>query len=167
LSRARTHHLRNSQVLRKSLAQLLAGGRAHAEVVATLREIPRACRGTKPRGAPHTPWELLEHLRIAQRDILDFSRDPEHPSPAWPEGFWPASSAPPDSRAWERSVRSFAADLAALQRVVRDPRRDLLAPLPGTISTWLGQLLLAASHNSYHLGQLVLLAKQLGRGKRS
>jgi hypothetical protein len=132
-------------------------------VVETLREFPARCRGTKPAGAPHTAWELLEHLRIAQRDILDFTRDPNHLSPPWPEGFWPSQAKPANGRAWEESVRAFTADLGALRRIARDPRRDLLAPIPGTTTTWLGQLQLVASHNSYHLGQLVLLAKVLGK----
>src|SRR5262245_33499121 len=99
---------------------MLSDGRAHVAPVEALRAFPPALRGVKPRGAPHTAWELLEHLRIAQRDILDFSRDPEHPSPDWPEGFWPASAAPPGPRAWERSVRAFEADLRALLEVARD-----------------------------------------------
>jgi hypothetical protein len=146
---------------RQALVRFLQGGKAHASLRAGLSTFPRALQGKKPRGAPHTPWELLEHLRIAQRDILEFSRDPEHPSPAWPEGYWPAHPAPSDARAWERSVRAFLRDLRALIAVAEDQRHDLAAPIPGTTTSWFGQLLLAASHNSYHLGQLFLLRRML------
>ncbi len=147
------------------LVNLLRGGRAHAAVVATLAAFPMRLRSKKPRSAAHTPWQLLEHLRIAQRDILDFSRDPEHPSPAWPEEFWPASATPPDARAWERSVRSFSRDLRELVAIARDPSLDLGARIPGTRTSWFGQLCLVASHNSYHLGQLAQLRRLLSAGR--
>jgi hypothetical protein len=166
MSRARTHHRRHDEEQRAALVRLLEGGRAHASVASALRAFPRALRGARPRGAPHTPWQLLEHLRISQRDILDFSLDPEHPSPPWPEGFWPPSASPPDARAWERSVRAFLRDLRELVAIAKDPRRDLAVPLPGTRTTWLGQICLAASHNSYHLGQLFLLRKTLAARRR-
>jgi hypothetical protein len=145
---------------------LLEGGRAHAALTEALRGFPRALAGKKPRGAPYTPWQLLEHMRIAQRDILDFGLDPEHPSPPWPAGFWPASAVPPDARAWERSVRAFLRDLRALRAIALDPARHLATPLPGTSTSWMGQLCLAASHNSYHLGQLFLLRRTLEAGAR-
>jgi hypothetical protein len=162
MSRARTRHRRHDAERREALVRLLAG-RSHAPYRETLLGIPPSLRGRKPRGAPHTPWELLEHLRIAQRDILDFSRDPAHASPPWPAGYWPPRPTPPDDRAWAQSVRSFLRDLAALVAVARDPALDLDAPLPGTSTTWAGQLGLAASHNSYHLGQLVLLQRMTER----
>lgn len=167
MSRAHTRHRRHEPEQRKALVRLLAGGAAHAPLAQALRSFPPALRAAKPRGAPHTPWELLEHLRLAQRDILDFSLDPEHPSPPWPEGYWPPRATPPDARAWERSVRAFLADLRALQAIAGDLERDLAAPLVGTTTTWLGQLGLVASHNSYHLGQLFLLRRMLEarRGK--
>jgi len=151
---------------RRALVAMLQGGRAHAPLAKSLLDFPRALCGKKPRGAAHTPWELLEHLRIAQRDILDFSRDPEHPSPPFPEGFWPASPKPPDARAWDRSTRAFLKDLRALQAVART-ERELAAPIPGTMTSWFGQLCLVASHNSYHLGQLFLLQRTLERAGRS
>lgn len=160
MSRARTRHRRHDTEQREAIVRMLAG-RSHAPFRETLLEFPRALRGAKPRGAPHTPWELLEHLRLAQRDILDFGRDPEHPSPAWPEGYWPPSATPPDPRSWLRSASSFLRDQRALVAVARDPALDLDAPLPGTRTTWFGQLSLAASHNSYHLGQLLLLRQML------
>lgn len=161
ISRAHTRHRRPESERRVALVRLLQGGRAHAPLASTLLEFPRALRGRKPRGAPHTPWELLEHLRIAQRDLLDFSRDPEHPSPPWPEGFWPPSAKPPTAGAWEKSARAFLRDLAAWTRVARDVALDLDRPIPGTTTTWLGQICLTASHNSYHLGQLLWLQRTL------
>jgi len=166
MSRAHTRHRRHEPEERRVLARMLEGGAAHAPLAETLREFPNSLRGRKPRGAPHTPWELLEHLRLAQRDILDFSRDPEHESPPWPEGYWPASATPPDTRAWQRSVRAFLADLKALRSIALDLERDLSAPIPGTTTTWLGQICLVASHNSYHLGQLFLLQRTLEGGQR-
>jgi hypothetical protein len=155
--RARAHRSHADRD-RRALVDLLEGGRAHAPLSASLAEFPRALRGKRVRGAPHTPWELLEHLRIAQRDILDFSRDPEHPSPPWPEGYWPAEAAPPGVRAWEASARAFLRDLATLKRIART-QPDLGATIPGTRTSWLRQLYLVANHNSYHLGQLFLLRR--------
>jgi hypothetical protein len=166
MSRAHTRHRRHGVEERRALARMLEGGAAHAPLRRSLLAFPSALRARKPRGAPHTPWELLEHLRIAQRDILAFSRDPEHPSPPWPEGYWPAQAAPPGARAWERSARAFLADLRALQAVAR-ARPDLSATIPGTTTSWFAQLCLVASHNSYHLGQLFLLRRTLeGSGAR-
>lgn len=159
-SRVETRHRRHGAEERRALVRMLEGGSAHAPLRRSLLAFPRELRARKPRGAPHTPWELLEHLRIAQKDILDFSRDPEHPSPPWPEGFWPASATPPDSRAWDRSVRAFLKDLRALEAVARK-RHDLAAPIRGTSTSWFAQLCVVASHNSYHLGQLFLLRRTL------
>src|SRR5262245_22208230 len=115
MSRAHTRHRRHGAEERRALVRMLEGGAAHAPLRRSLLSLPHTVRGRKPRGPPHTPSELLQHLRIAQRDILDFSRDPEHPSPPWPEGFWPASATPPNSGAWERSARAFLKDLRALE----------------------------------------------------
>jgi len=112
---------------------------------------------------PHTPWRLLEHLRIAQWDILEFSRNPKHVSPSFPDGYWPRSDAPPDAAAWDRSVAAFRADLKAMQDLVADPATDLFALLPhGEGQTILREALLVADHNAYHLGQLVMLRRALG-----
>src|SRR5262249_33499122 len=120
-------------------------------------------RGAKPPGVPHTPWRLLEHMRIAQWDILEFTRDPHHVSPAWPEGYWPASDAPPHDGAWDRCVAAFRPHLRAREDVVGDPATDLLAPLPhGQGQTPLREALLVADHNAYHLGQLVVVRRLLG-----
>lgn len=155
---------------REQLVRMLSEGGAHLPAQKVLARFPVAARGAQPGGAPHTAWQLLEHMRIAQWDILRFSLDPEHVSPTWPEGYWPATAAPPDAQAWNRSVESFLADLRALSAVARDARRDLLAPLAhAPAATWLGGIYLVASHNSYHLGQLELLrlAHAAGRKRHS
>ncbi len=147
---------------RRQLVRLLVEGGGLLPPAVVLARFPRSLRGAKPRGSPHTPWQILEHLRLAQWDLLRFSLDPEHESPPWPAGYWPPSAAPPDGQAWSRSAKAYLRDLEALRRIAADPRRDLSAPLPHAPgATLLGELYLAASHNSYHLGQLVLLRRLL------
>src|SRR5262249_46573930 len=119
-------------------------------------------RGAKAPGIPHTPWRLLEHMRIAQWDILEFSRNPRHVSPEFPVGYWPAGDAPPDDAAWEQSVSAFKADLDAMCALIADPATDLLAPIKhGNGQTILREALLVADHNAYHLGQLVVVRRSL------
>jgi hypothetical protein len=148
--------------LRERVVDLLRGGGAHASVVETLESFPAALRGAKPRGSLHTAWELVEHMRIAQWDLLEYSTKTAFQSPEWPEGYWPSTPAPPDARSWSRSLRSFSADLEKLMRLARDRKRDLCAPLAHAPDTnLLLQLFLVASHNSYHLGQVMLLRRML------
>jgi hypothetical protein len=149
--------------LREHLLYLLRGGGAHLDFDRAVAGLPPELRGARPAGQPHTPWRLLEHLRLAQWDILEFTRDPAHVSPPFPEGYWPPGDAPPDPAAWDRSVAAFRADLRALQDLVADPATDLFAVLPhGQGQTALREALLTADHNAYHLGQLVLLRRLLG-----
>jgi DinB superfamily len=149
--------------LRDHLLYLLRGGGAHLNFDAAVADLAPPLRGSRPAGQPHTPWRVLEHLRIAQRDILEFSRNPRHASPPFPDGYWPAGDAPPDERAWDRSVAAFRADLKAMQDLVADPATDLFAPIPhGEGQTVLREALLVADHNAYHLGQLVLIRRLLG-----
>jgi hypothetical protein len=149
--------------LRQHLLDLLTGGQAHATFDTAIRNLPRAPRGKRPRGAEHSAWEVLEHLRIAQWDILEFSRDAAHQSPDWPAGYWPATPAPPDAKAWDKSVRAFRRDLKDLCDLVRNPSTDLYARIPhGDGQTILREALLVADHNAYHLGELVLLRRLLG-----
>jgi len=151
------------QSLREHLLYLLQGGGAHLDFEAACADVPEEQRGAKPPGVPHTPWRLLEHMRIAQWDILEFCRNPRHASPPYPDGYWPKGDAPPDAQAWERSVEAFAADLQALQDLVSDPSTDLFARIPhGDGQTILREVLLVADHNSYHLGQLVVVRRALG-----
>ena len=150
-------------LLRQHLVQLLKGGNAHTNFEDAIKDFPAELRGKRPKGSPHSPWELLEHMRIAQLDIHEFSRDSRHKSPQWPEGYWPAGDAPPDDAAWDRSVAAFRADLRAMQDLVADPATDLLTPLPhGQGQTVLREALLVVDHNAYHLGQLVLIRRLLG-----
>ena len=149
--------------LREHLLYLLKDGGAHLTFDKAVADLPAALRGAKPPGVPHTPWRLLEHLRIAQWDILEFTRNPRHVSPPWPAGYWPAGDAPPDDGAWDRSVAAFRADLQAMQNLVADPAMDLFKPLPhGDGQTALREVLLVADHNAYHLGQLVMVRRLLG-----
>jgi hypothetical protein len=149
--------------LRQHLVDLLKGGNAHACFDDVVAGIPPQLRGQKPPGLPHSPWMLLEHLRIAQRDILDFSRNRKHVSPAWPEGYWPRSEAPPSSAAWAASIKDFRKDLKAMQNLVTNPKTDLHARIPwGEGQTILREALLVADHNAYHLAQLVDVRRLLG-----
>src|SRR4051794_22814612 len=153
----------NDSNLREHLRELLKGGHAHVDFEAAIADLPAELRGMKPPGLPHTPWRLVEHLRIAQRDILRFSVDPAHVSPEFPAGYWPEGDAPPDPGAWDRSVSSFRADLRAMMDLVADPAVDLFAPIPhGQGQTILREALLVADHNAYHLGQLVTVRRLLG-----
>jgi len=150
--------------LREHLAELLDGRQAHVEMGAALEKIELADLAAKPHGAPWTLWELFEHVRIAQWDILEFSRSAEHESPTWPKGYWPSEPAPKDAKAWEESVASYRRDLDAMKELVLDPEVDLHAKIPhGDGQTILREALLVADHNAYHLGQMVLVMKMLGR----
>jgi hypothetical protein len=155
-----------SHAVRTHVLELLKGKSAHVDFEATVAKFPAKRAGEKPAGAPYSAWQLLEHMRIAQRDILEFSRNPKHVSPAWPEGYWPQSDAPPKDSDWSRSVRAFRADLKAMMDLVADPARDLLARIPHAEGqTLLREALLVADHNSYHLGQLLMLRRLLGEWK--
>ena len=157
---------KNDQSLREHLLYLLGGGGAHVDFDGAVADLPANLRGVRPPGVPWSPWELLEHLRIAQWDILEFSRKPKHVSPEWPTGYWPANPAPPSEDAWDKSVKAFRADLAAMRRLVKNPKTNLYARIPhGDGQTILREALLVADHNAYHLGQLVLVRRLLGAWK--
>jgi hypothetical protein len=149
--------------LRKHLLDSLKGGQAHATFEDAVKDLPAALRGKKPDGAPHTAWQLLEHLRIAQHDILEFSRDSVYTSPKWPEGYWPSDPAPPTDTAWDESIAAFHKDHKAFARLISDPAHDLFVKIPhGDGQTLLREALLVIDHNAYHLGQLIQLRVQLG-----
>ena len=155
--------LDNAAELRKHLIYLLNGGGAHVNFDTAMARFPAALRGRKVEGAPHTAWQLVEHMRIAQWDILEFSRNAAHVSPEFPAGYWPNSEAPATDRAWNESLRKFRKDLAAMVALVTDPKTDLFARIPhGDGQTILREALLVADHNAYHLGQLILLRRLLG-----
>ena len=148
--------------LRQHLLYLLKGGGAHAKFEDAIAGVPPKLRGKKVAGLPYTAWMLVEHMRIAQWDILEFTRDRKHVSPDWPSGYWP-EEAPPNAAAWAQSIKNFQKDLKALQTLVANPKTDLYAPLPwGHGQTVLREALLVADHNAYHLGQLVTLRRLLG-----
>jgi DinB superfamily len=149
--------------LRRHLIELLKGGSAHTRFEEVSAGIPAKLRGQKPAGLPHSPWMLLEHMRIAQWDILEFSRNRKHVSPDWPKGYWPRSAAPPGTAAWNASIRRFRQDLKTMQNLAANPKTDLHARIPwGEGQTILREALLLADHNAYHLGQLVDIIRLLG-----
>jgi len=152
-----------NQALRDQIVKLLEGRGAHADFDQAVADLPAKLRGSKPPGAPHSAWELLEHLRIAQWDMLEFSRSAKHLSPGFPEGYWPRTPGPPDEAAWEKSVQEFQRDLQEMVKLVKNPKTDLYAAIPhGDGQTILREALLLADHNAYHLGQLVDLRRALG-----
>jgi hypothetical protein len=157
------HDMADDKALRQHLVKLLKGGDAHADFEHAIADFPAELRGKTPKGAEHSPWELLEHLRIAQQDILDFSINPDYKEKEWPKEYWPATDAPPDPKAWDRSINAYCEDLKALCALAEDPKTDLFAKIPhGDGQTILREILVVADHNSYHLGQLVLLRRLLG-----
>jgi DinB superfamily len=153
---------KGDSTLRKQLITAMSGRESYIDFDSAVKDFPPDLRGAKSPGAPHTAWQLLEHMRIAQHDILEFSRDPNYESPKWPEGFWPKTEAPPDDKAWEATVKAFKRDARDFDKLVGDARQDLLKPfVHGTGQNLLREALLVATHNSYHLGQLVFLKKIL------
>ena len=149
--------------LREQVAYLLKGGGAHVHFMDALEGFPPEKYGSFADGLPHTGWQLLEHARLAQRDILEFSRNPKHVSPPFPAGYWPKTPAPANRQAWDESVAAFQRDLLEMVHLVANPRTDLSAKIPhGEGQTVLREALLLADHNSYHLGQLVALRRALG-----
>jgi len=153
----------SEQALREHLMFLLKGGGAHVHFADAVEGFPEAKRGAFIAGLPHTGWQLLEHTRIAQWDILEFSRNPKHVSPGFPEGYWPKTPVPADDAAWVKSVEAFQKDLQEMINFVKNPKTDLYAKIRhGDGQTILREALLLADHNAYHLGQLVDLRRALG-----
>lgn len=148
--------------LRDYLRRFLSWHEAHLDWKAALKDFPAKHRGARPSDVPHSAWELLEHMRIATHDILEFSRDAKYVSPEWPSGYWPKKPAPPSAAAWDKSVKALAHDLEEMGKLVADPKTDLFARiLHGSGQTILREALLIADHNAYHLGQLVLVRRML------
>jgi hypothetical protein len=153
----------NEKALRAQLRKFMGWHEAHVDWKSAVAKLAPKQRGVRPAGSPHSAWELLEHARLAQRDILEFCRNPKHVSPPWPSGYWPATPAPANEAAWNKSAKGFFADMEALGKLASDPKIDLLKPIGhGSGQTILRELLLAADHNSYHLGQFVLVGRLLG-----
>jgi len=166
--RAYNSGMTQDRALRDHVLYLLRGEGAHLSFDDAVKDFPAPLRGVRPPGADHSGWELLEHMRLAQWDILEFSRNARHVSPAWPAGYWPEGPVPPDSRAWTRALAAFRADAQAVRELVENPATDLFARIPwGDGQTVLREALLVADHNAYHLGELVYLRRALGAWKRS
>jgi hypothetical protein len=163
VARKQTNSGNNDKAVREHVIYLLKGGGAHVHFMDAVEGFPEAKRGTFIAGLPHTGWQLLEHSRIAQWDILEFSRNSKHVSPGFPEGYWPKTPGPADRAAWEKSVEAFRRDLEEMVSLVNNPKTDLCAKIPhGDGQTILREALLLADHNAYHLGQLVDLRRALG-----
>jgi len=158
--------MNNDAPLRDQLKTLLAWEDSHVGFDTAIADIPENLRGKKPAGLPYSPWQLLEHLRRAQRDILEFCRNPNYEELNWPDDYWPSSAAPPSAAAWDESIRQFREDREALQQLAVDRTVDLTAKIPhGKGQTYLRELVLAADHAAYHIGQLVVVRRLLGNWK--
>lgn len=145
------------------LTALLEQGNAHVTFAQATADVPAGLLNQRPDGLPHSLWELAEHVRIAQWDILEFCRDAGHQSPPWPAGYWPDPAEPADTARWQATLAAIAADRGRFLALLRDPARDLLRPLShGSGQTLLREALLIADHSSYHTGQIVLLRRRLG-----
>jgi hypothetical protein len=166
MSKPKTKSNSDDQALREHVIYLLDGGGAHARFNDVIAGLTEKLPGVRPEGFEHSAWMLLEHLRIAQWDILEFSRNAKHVSPKWPQGYWPESEVPPRASSWDASVKKFRADLKAMAALVKNPKTDLFARIPwGDGQTILREALLAADHNAYHIGQLVDVRRALGSWK--
>jgi len=156
----------DNRELREQLVELIRGGSAHVDVKSALADFPADKRGIKPDGAPYNAWQLLWHMNFTLHDLLEFCTNPKYLTPKWPDDYWPKDEQPPSETAWDATVRSVEADLAAFEEMAMDPAQNMYATIPwGDGQTVLREVLLAADHNSYHLGQIVLLKKQLEASK--
>jgi hypothetical protein len=154
------------RALREQLVKFLGGGEAHAEFKDVLDDFPAAARGAVPKGAEHSAWQELEHIRIALHDLLDFSTNPNYVAMKWPDDYWPREAAPKNDAAWDASVRAVKKDVADFEKLVGDPESNLYATIPwGEGQTLVREVLIAGQHTSYHLGQIVLLRRLLGAWK--
>src|ERR1700677_1063756 len=154
--------------VRRQLKEILSWHGAHVDWKSALANLPADKRGVRPAGLPHSAWELLDHARITQQDILDFCTNPKYKSLEWPAEYWPASPAPPNDSAWENAIRNFEKDTQAMGKLIENPATDLFAKIPhGTGQTILREAVLLADHSSYHLGQFVLVLRLLSSWKET
>lgn len=145
-------------VLRKHLLQILQGGSAYMTFDEAVAGFPARYMNRSPKGVNYTFWHLLEHIRIAQRDILDFIRDPDYRSPDWPDGYWPRKTERSNAQKWKKTIRSITKDRAEFAALIKDKKVDLLAPLPHAKKyTILREVLVAADHAAYHTGEFITL----------
>jgi hypothetical protein len=150
--------MHSDQVVREQLLALLNGGNAHQSFEQAVADFPAEHFNTKPPNVAYTPWHILEHIRIAQWDILEFIRNPDHISPQWPSGYWPDPAEAADQAQWERTIGSFLSDLGSLRDIVADPETDLYAPIPHAEDyTIFREILVVSDHNAYHIGEFAIL----------
>lgn len=155
--------MRTDEAIRKELLTLLQGAHAHMSPAEVLAGFPLEHVNDKPPNSPYSCWHILEHMRIAQWDIVEFIRDPAHVSPEYPEGYRPRPESRTDEAGWRSSAERLLKDLAALEDMVRDPRNDLFAPIPHAPDyTLFQEALTAADHLSYHMGELAMMRQVLG-----
>jgi len=155
--------------LRKQLAALLDGGEAHATFEEAVVDLPKELRGVVPEGLPYSAWQLLEHLRITQRDILNFSAPPTggYHALKWPEEYWPKETVPPSDEAWQRSIASVKEDREKFKALIAKPEADLTKPFRwGEGQNLLREALLIGDHTAYHVGELIVLRRLLGAWKK-
>jgi hypothetical protein len=149
--------------MREQLARALDWGEAHADFDKAIDGLPVRLRGRRIKGLPHSAWEILEHLRITQHDILDFCRNPNYAELKWPDDYWPKTSAPPDATAWTRSIAAFRRDRRAMKKLAVNPKINLMKRIPhGSGQTYLREVVLVLDHNAYHVAELVVLRRLLG-----
>jgi hypothetical protein len=153
------------KALRDHLLEMLRGGSAHVDLATVVDDFPARFAGTKSKNVPYTPWQLLEHMRMTVNDLLLFSTDPKYVAPKWPDDYWPAKETPQPGE-WDASVKALKTDLGAFEGMVGDPKANLYAKIPwGDGQTLLREVLLVCQHNSYHLGEMVLMRRELGAWK--
>jgi len=152
--------------VRAHIAKALDWGDAHVTFEKAVKDLRPELRGKRPDGLPYSAWQLLEHMRLTQHDILDFCRNPKYAEMEWPKDYWPAGDAPPSAGAWDESLASFRRDRGALKELAGDTTIDLFAKIPhGTGQTYFRELVLIIDHNAHHLGQLILVRRLLGAWK--
>jgi uncharacterized damage-inducible protein DinB len=160
---ARSSSSSGSDALRAQLAKALEWAEAHVDFERAVEGVPAEARGRKPAGLPYSLWQLLEHLRLSQRDVLEFCRNSKYVEMKWPDDYWPKSDAPPDAAAWERSIAEFRRDRSALRTLATDPDLDLFATIPhGSGQTYIREVLLMIDHNAYHIGEIVAARRIMG-----
>jgi len=151
-----------NEILRDQLSRLLERSDAHTDFAVAIADIEPGVRGTRPAGLPHSAWELLEHIRLAQRDLLEFCQAAPYVARTWPDDYWPPTPEPPSSEAWDESVEAVRRDRAEFQQLIADPNIDLFGTVPhGTKQTYLREVLMAADHSAYHVGELIVVRRLL------
>jgi hypothetical protein len=155
--------MNQNDTLREHLIKLLDWQDAHVSFDTAVEGIPPPLQGVRPEGLPYSPWELLEHMRLTQKDIMNFCRNQDYKAPKWPDEYWPKTTSPPELNDWQKSVNAFRTDRQAMQSLIADPTLDLHAEIPhGEGQTYLREVLLVADHSAYHLGELVAVRRLLG-----